>query len=54
MNVFRLVPKTKFETKCGMAEEILKYSNPGFRKMLEKFSSVFREELPPGLQLERE
>ncbi len=38
--VFRFVPKTKFETKCGMAEDISKYSNPGLREMLKNFSSV--------------
>ncbi len=53
VNVFRLVRKTKFETKCGMAEEIPKYSNPGLREMLKKFSSVLREELTPGLPPER-
>ena len=46
VKVFRLVPKTKFETKCGMAEEISIYSNLGLREIL-KFSTVFREKLPP-------
>ncbi len=53
VNVFRLVPKTKFEAKCGMPEEIPKYSNPGLRKMLKKYGSVFREELPSVLPPER-
>ncbi len=53
LDAFRLIPKTKFETKCGMAEEIPKYSNPGLREMFKKFSSIFRDELPPGLPPER-
>ncbi len=48
VKVFRRVPKTKLETKCGMAKEIPKYWNPGLREMLTRFSTLFREELSPG------
>ena len=49
MDILRLEPETKIETKCGMAENVSEYSNPGLRKMLKKFSTVFREKLTPGL-----
>ncbi len=48
INVFQLVPEDNFETKSGLRIEAEESSHPGLKKMLQKYRTVFREELPSG------
>ncbi len=48
INLFQLVPEKHFETKSELEVEMSKYSSPGLKKILQKFSTVFEEELPSG------
>lgn len=54
VNVFQLVSEKQFETKNGIGVAMGENSNPGLRKILQKFCTVFQEELPPGLPPERD
>ncbi len=45
--------KRQFDAKSEVEVEISKYSSPGFKKILQKFSTVLREELTLVLLPER-
>ena len=50
IHVFQLVPVKKYETRKGFKEN---YTNPGLKELLEKYETVFQDELPSGLPPQR-